>query len=170
MKSQIFVVYQGILHLNPTFYPQNAKFALVCRERLQQFPRVLLQRSKQSLVQTAEIGRARVKIGALAEIFPGENRVAMTPESALQLVKLGHTCVVQSGAGVKAGFSDALYAAAGVQVLPDAAAKLAEQIDLPGLLDRKIDELSWGLVPNDHVIRKPSPVFPRIVPATPPDA
>jgi methionyl-tRNA synthetase len=55
-------------------------------------------------------------------------------------------------------------------VLPDAAAKLAEQIDLPGLLDRKIDELSWGLVPNDHVIRKPSPVFPRIVPATPPDA
>jgi NAD(P) transhydrogenase subunit alpha len=125
MKSQIFVVYQGILHLNPTFYPQNAKFALVCRERLQQFPRVLLQRSKQSLVQTAEIGRARVKIGALAEIFPGENRVAMTPESALQLVKLGHTCVVQSGAGVKAGFSDALYAAAGVQVLPDAAAVVA---------------------------------------------
>ena len=66
-----------------------------------------------------------MKIGALAEIFPGENRVAMTPESALQLVKLGHTCVVQSGAGVKAGFSDALYAAAGVQVLPDAAAVVA---------------------------------------------
>ncbi len=119
------MVYQGILRLNPTFYPQNAKFALVCRERLQQFPRVLLQRSKQSLVQTAEIGRARVKIGALAEVFPGENRVAMTPESALQLVKLGHTCVVQSGAGVKAGFSDALYAAAGVQVLPDAGAVVA---------------------------------------------
>jgi methionyl-tRNA synthetase len=55
-------------------------------------------------------------------------------------------------------------------VLPDAAAKLAAQIDLPGLLDRKIDELAWGLVPNDHVIQKPSPVFPRIVPATPPDA
>ena len=66
-----------------------------------------------------------MKIGALAEIFPGENRVAMTPESALQLVKLGHACVVQSGAGVKAGFSDALYAAAGVQVLPDAGAVVA---------------------------------------------
>ena len=66
-----------------------------------------------------------VKIGALTEILAGENRVAMTPDSALQLVKLGHVCVVQSGAGVKAGFSDALYAAAGVEVLPDAAAVVA---------------------------------------------
>jgi NAD(P) transhydrogenase subunit alpha len=66
-----------------------------------------------------------VKIGALTEIFAGENRVSMTPDSALQLVKLGHICVVQSGAGVKAGFSDALYAKAGVEVLPDAAAVIA---------------------------------------------
>ena len=66
-----------------------------------------------------------VKIGALTEILAGENRVAMTPDSALQLVKLGHVCVVQSGAGAKAGFSDALYAAAGVEVLPDAAAVVA---------------------------------------------
>ncbi len=49
----------------------------------------------------------------------------MTPDSALQLVKLGHVCVVQSGAGLKAGFSDALYAKAGVEVLPDAAAVIA---------------------------------------------
>ena len=63
-----------------------------------------------------------MKIGALAEVFPGENRVAMTPDSALQLIKLGHTCCIQTGAGAKAGFSDALYAAAGVEVLPDAAA------------------------------------------------
>jgi H+-translocating NAD(P) transhydrogenase subunit alpha len=66
-----------------------------------------------------------VKIGALTEVFAGENRVAMTPESVAQLVKLGHTCVIQSGAGAKAGFSDAVYAAAGVTVLPDAKAVLA---------------------------------------------
>ena len=29
--------------------------------------------------------------GALAEIFAGENRVAITPDSATQLVKLEHT-------------------------------------------------------------------------------
>ncbi|MGV8987389.1 MAG: Re/Si-specific NAD(P)(+) transhydrogenase subunit alpha [Cypionkella sp.] len=66
-----------------------------------------------------------MKIGALAEVFPGENRVAMTPDSALQLVKLGHSCVVQSGAGAKAGFSDALYTKAGVEVLPSAEAVVA---------------------------------------------
>jgi len=63
-----------------------------------------------------------VKIGALAEIFEGENRVAMTPESALQLQKLGHDCCIQSGAGTKAGFTDDAYAAAGVEVLKTAAA------------------------------------------------
>jgi len=63
-----------------------------------------------------------VKIGALAEIFEGENRVAMTPDSALQLQKLGHTCCIQAGAGAKAGFTDDAYAAAGVEVLKTAKA------------------------------------------------
>jgi len=66
-----------------------------------------------------------LKIGALTENFPGENRVAMTPESAAQLIKLGHVCAIQSGAGAKSGFSDALYLAAGVEVLADAAAVVA---------------------------------------------
>ncbi len=66
-----------------------------------------------------------MKIGALSEIFPGENRVSMTPDSAQALMKLGHQCCIQSGAGARAGFSDALYAKAGVEVLPDAAAVVA---------------------------------------------
>lgn len=66
-----------------------------------------------------------MKIGALGETFPGEARVALTPDSAVQLGKLGHSCCIQSGAGVKAGFTDAAYAAAGVEVLPDAAAVVA---------------------------------------------
>jgi H+-translocating NAD(P) transhydrogenase subunit alpha len=67
-----------------------------------------------------------VKIGALTEIFEGENRVAMTPESAVQLQKLGHTCCIQSGAGAKAGFSDAAYKAVGVEVYPAAKAVALE--------------------------------------------
>ena len=66
-----------------------------------------------------------MKIGALSEIYPGENRVSLTPDSATGLIKLGHTCTVQAGAGVRAGFSDALYAKAGVEVLPSAAAVVA---------------------------------------------
>ncbi|THD82795.1 Re/Si-specific NAD(P)(+) transhydrogenase subunit alpha [Aliigemmobacter aestuarii] len=63
-----------------------------------------------------------MKIGAPKEIFEGENRVAMTPDSATQLQKLGHTCVIESGAGAKAGFSDAAYQAAGVEVVKTAKA------------------------------------------------
>lgn len=48
-------------------------------------------------------------------------------------------------------------------ILPDAAAKLAAQIDLAGLLENKLPDLAWGMVPNGHTIQKPSPVFPRIV-------
>ena len=77
------------------------------------------------MLDRAGDGGNTVKIGALSEIFAGENRVSMTPDSALQLVKLGHSCCIQSGAGAKAGFSDALYASAGVEVLPDAAAVIA---------------------------------------------
>ena len=63
-----------------------------------------------------------MKIGALKEISTGEQRVALTPESAIQLQKLGHDCVVQKGAGVAAGFSEAQYEAAGVKVAATAAA------------------------------------------------
>ncbi len=63
-----------------------------------------------------------MKIGAPTEIFEGENRVAMTPQSALQLQKLGYECFVQSGAGKGARFSDADYKEAGVEVVKTAAA------------------------------------------------
>ncbi|TGD66473.1 Re/Si-specific NAD(P)(+) transhydrogenase subunit alpha [Tabrizicola sp. WMC-M-20] len=63
-----------------------------------------------------------MKIGAPKEIFDGENRVAMTPESAVQLIKLGHACVIESGAGARAGFSDATYEKVGVEVVPTAQA------------------------------------------------
>ena len=62
-----------------------------------------------------------MKIGTPKEAAAGEARVAMTPDSALQLQKLGHECLVQSGAGDAAGFSDAAYEAAGVTVVKTAA-------------------------------------------------
>jgi NAD(P) transhydrogenase subunit alpha len=49
----------------------------------------------------------------------------MTPDSAVQLKKLGYACVVQTGAGKDAGFADAAYAAVGVEVLPSAEAVFA---------------------------------------------
>lgn len=63
-----------------------------------------------------------MKIGSPKETYGGEARVALTPDSALQLQKLGHECLVQAGAGKAAGFSDEAYAKAGVTVVEDAAA------------------------------------------------
>ncbi|MEM9197085.1 MAG: Re/Si-specific NAD(P)(+) transhydrogenase subunit alpha [Pseudomonadota bacterium] len=63
-----------------------------------------------------------MKIGAPKEIFAGEDRVALTPESAGRLQKLGYDVAVEAGAGSAARFADADYEAAGVSVLPDAAA------------------------------------------------
>lgn len=63
-----------------------------------------------------------MKIGTPKEISDGESRVAMTPDSALALQKLGHECLVEAGAGLAAGFSDQAYKDAGVEVVKTAAA------------------------------------------------
>ena len=62
-----------------------------------------------------------MKIGSPREIIDGEARVAMTPDSAAQLQKLGYSCVIESGAGKAAGFSDEAYRKAGVDVAASAA-------------------------------------------------
>ena len=63
-----------------------------------------------------------MKIGAPKELAKGEARVALTPDSAQLIHKLGHECLIESGAGTAAGFDDAAYRAAGVTVVESAAA------------------------------------------------
>jgi NAD(P) transhydrogenase subunit alpha len=75
------------------------------------------------------VGEKLLKIGAPKEVFEGEARVAMTPDSAKLLQKLGHSCVVEAGAGALAGFSDKSYADAGVEVVKNAAA-LYKAVDI----------------------------------------
>lgn len=48
-------------------------------------------------------------------------------------------------------------------VLPDAAAKLASQLNLPNLSELDLSDLHWGLLPEGHSIGKPKPVFPKIL-------
>jgi NAD(P) transhydrogenase subunit alpha len=61
-----------------------------------------------------------MKIGAPTETAEGEARVALTPESAERLQKLGYECLVESGAGAAASITDAAYESAGVKVLGSA--------------------------------------------------
>lgn len=52
-----------------------------------------------------------------AELTDGERRVALVPEAAAKLVKLGLEVAVQAGAGEAARFADSDYTAAGCTVL-----------------------------------------------------
>lgn len=60
------------------------------------------------------------KIGIPKEIYPGERRVAATPDTARKLQKLGFEVLIESGAGSGADFSDAAYEKAGCQIISDA--------------------------------------------------
>ncbi len=61
-----------------------------------------------------------MQIGIPREHTPGETRVALTPESCGRLIKAGVTVLVERGAGLASGFSDASYEKVGA-TLTDAA-------------------------------------------------
>ncbi len=56
-------------------------------------------------------------IGVPKEIKNNENRVALTPAGASELIKHGHTLYVQKTAGEGSGFSDSEYQASGANIL-----------------------------------------------------
>lgn len=58
-----------------------------------------------------------MKIGIPKEIKNNENRVGMTPSGVAELVKHGHSVVVQHTAGEGSGFSDDEYKRAGASIL-----------------------------------------------------
>ncbi len=62
-----------------------------------------------------------MKIGVPKEIYPGERRVATTPEVVKQLAKLGYDVAIESGAGSAANFSDDDYREAGCEVVSSTA-------------------------------------------------
>jgi len=71
-------------------------------------------------------------VGVPGETAPGENRVAVVPQSVAKLNELGWDVVIESGAGVAAGFPDDDYSAAGDTVGDGAAARRAEIVLVVG--------------------------------------
>jgi NAD(P) transhydrogenase subunit alpha len=83
------------------------------------------------------------------ESLPGERRVAAIPATVKELVKLGMTVQVQTGAGVEAHYQDGEYEAAGAALVSDAST-LFQSADLtlkvaPATLE-EIDLLKKGSV------------------------
>lgn len=61
-------------------------------------------------------------IGVPREIKAKEFRVGLLPSAAYQLIRRGHRVIVESGAGVGAGFADEDYRQAGAELVDDHAA------------------------------------------------
>jgi len=66
-----------------------------------------------------------MRLAVLKERRAGEARVAATPDTVKKLLALGLTVAVEAGAGMGAAISDQEFAAAGAEIVADAAAALA---------------------------------------------
>ncbi len=96
-----------------------------------------------------------MKLSVPREIAPGETRVALVPETLARLIKAGASVTVEAGAGERAGFPDAAYAAAGARIEPDVRAlwraadlvlKVREPLDHPGAGAHELDLAREGSI------------------------
>lgn len=92
-----------------------------------------------------------MKIGIPKEIKNNENRVGMTPAGVAELVRHGHSVVVQHTAGENSGFSDEMYVKAGAEILPDIEAVYREA--------EMIVKVKEPIKPEYKLIRKDQLVF-----------
>jgi NAD(P) transhydrogenase subunit alpha len=69
-----------------------------------------------------------MKVAIVKETFPGERRVALVPADVAKLVKNGLSVIVESGAGIAAGFLDNVYQQKGAELASSPEAALTADI------------------------------------------
>jgi alanine dehydrogenase len=89
-------------------------------------------------------------IGVPKEIKNNENRVALTPAGAQELIKRGHTVYVEANAGEGSGFSNEEYVKAGAKMIDKAAEvfSLAEMI----MKVKEPIEQEYKLIKKDQLV------------------
>lgn len=89
-------------------------------------------------------------IGVPIEIKNNENRVALTPAGAAEMVKNGHTIYMQTSAGMGSGFSDEDYIHAGASILPT----IEDVYDIADMIIKVKEpiELEYSLIKKDQII------------------
>jgi len=83
-----------------------------------------------------------VRIGVLKEAQDGETRVAATPATVVQLLKLGYEVVVQPDAGAASSFADDAYTEAGATIGDPLAADVVFGVNAPS--SAQLDALGSG--------------------------
>jgi NAD(P) transhydrogenase subunit alpha len=108
-----------------------------------------------------------MKIGVPKEVHAGEQRVALTPDSAGRIRKLGFDICIESGAGDAAQFNDDAYREAGVEVIDDTK-KLWADSDI--IMKVRQPEAHPGLgIDETELVRKGGTLIGFIWPAQNPD-
>jgi NAD(P) transhydrogenase subunit alpha len=97
-----------------------------------------------------------VIVGVPRESYPGERRVGLVPVVVPLLVKAGFEVVIESGAGMQAGYPDAQYVEKGAKILRDrtavfGAADIVVQVLCYGSNDA-IGEADLPLMRRDQVL------------------
>lgn len=89
-------------------------------------------------------------IGVPKEIKNNENRVALTPAGTQELVKRGHTVLLQTTAGVGSGFSDEEYKSAGATMI-GSAAEIFQKAEMIMKVKEPI-ESEYKLIKKDQLV------------------
>jgi len=89
-------------------------------------------------------------IGVPKEIKNNENRVALTPAGTQELVKRGHTVLVQRLAGIDSGFGDDEYAKAGAKLVTDAS-EVFSQSEMIMKVKEPIEQ-EYKLIKRDQLV------------------
>ena len=84
-----------------------------------------------------------MKIGCPKEIKPQEFRVGITPSAAQEAIAHGHSVIMQTGAGIGAGFPDEDYSAVGATIADTAeevfaTADMIVKVKEPQAVERKM--------------------------------
>jgi alanine dehydrogenase len=89
-----------------------------------------------------------MRIGIPREIKDGEARVGLTPEAVRTLTAQGHAVLVEEGAGLRIGFGDALYTAAGACTTREPADVYRSDlvVKVKELQAQELDRLSPGTI------------------------
>lgn len=91
-----------------------------------------------------------MRVGSPRETKTNEHRVGLTPAAAGEYVAHGHTVLIETGAGLGAGFTDADYVKAGARIAPDAAAVFADSDMIVKV--KELQPAEFALLNQGHIL------------------
>ncbi|HEY9219685.1 MAG TPA: alanine dehydrogenase [Phenylobacterium sp.] len=91
-----------------------------------------------------------MRVGVPREIKPGEHRVGLTPTAAREYADRGHQVLVETGAGLGAGYADEAFVRAGAQIAADADAVFKGANLIVKVKEPQPEE--WARLTADHIL------------------